>query len=194
MYPIMLNIDGKKCTVIGGGKVALRKAKKLLECGGDVTVISSGFTDGFDDFNTVGKEYEKSDLLGAFLITAATDDKELNRQITSDAREMKILAYAVDDAEYSDFILPASKTAGDITVAASTNGAYPFLAKRLRDEISRDIEFYNSLLPYLEECRKKILASDREDKKEILKSLVSDEMIELARKDIEAYKIKLTEI
>ena len=177
MYPIMLNIDNKKCVVVGGGTVALRKAKKLIDCGGNVTVISPEFTDGFDGFNKIQKEYEKTDLNGAFLVTAATDDKKLNRKITADAREMKILAYAVDDMSASDFILPASKTVGDITVAASTNGKYPFLAKRLCDEISENIEFYNSILPYLAEKRKQILASDRDDKKEQLRNLVSDEAL-----------------
>lgn len=178
----MLNIKGRKCVVIGGGKVALRKAQKLSECGGSVTVISPEFTDGFSEFNTIQKEYERTDLSGAFLVTAATDDKALNRQITADAREMKILAYAVDDAEASDFILPASKTVGDITVAASTNGKYPFLAKRLRDEISENIEFYNSILPYLAEKRNELLSSDADNKIELLKQLVSDETIEQAMK------------
>ena len=190
MYPIMLNINNKKCVVVGGGKVALRKAQKLIECDGTVTVISPEFTDGFGGFNTIQKEYEKTDLDGAFLVTAATDDKALNHKITADAREMKILAYAVDDADASDFILPASKTAGDITVAASTNGKFPFLAKRLRDEISENIEFYNSLIPYLAEKRKEILSSDAEDKKELLKQLVSDEAIENAVKIQRSYKRK----
>ncbi|MBR0027064.1 MAG: hypothetical protein IJP58_00265, partial [Clostridia bacterium] len=103
---------------------------------------------------------------------------ELNRQITADARKMKILAYAVDDAEVSDFILPASKTVGDITVAASTNGKYPYLAKRIRDEISDNIAIYNSILPYLAKERKKILASGTADKKGELKSLITDESIQ----------------
>ncbi|MBQ3463679.1 MAG: bifunctional precorrin-2 dehydrogenase/sirohydrochlorin ferrochelatase [Clostridia bacterium] len=178
MYPIMLNIDGRKCVVIGGGAVALRKANKLRECGGNVVVISPEFADGFEGFTTVKKEYERRDLEGAFVVTAATNDKELNRQITADAREMKILAYAVDDAEVSDFILPASKTVGDITVAASTNGKYPYLAKRIRDEISDNIAIYNSILPYLAKERKKILASDTADKKGELKSLITDESIQ----------------
>ena len=178
MYPIMLNIDGRKCVVIGGGAVALRKANKLRECGGNVVVISPEFADGFEGFTTVKKEYDRRDLEGAFVVTAATNDKELNRQITADAREMKILAYAVDDAEVSDFILPASKTVGDITVAASTNGKYPYLAKRIRDEISDNIAIYNSILPYLAKERKKILASGTADKKGELKSLITDESIQ----------------
>ncbi|MBR0089884.1 MAG: bifunctional precorrin-2 dehydrogenase/sirohydrochlorin ferrochelatase [Clostridia bacterium] len=178
MYPIMLNINNKKCVVVGGGAVALRKANKLRECGGNVVVISPEFADGFEGFTTVKKEYDRRDLEGAFVVTAATNDKELNRQITADARKMKILAYAVDDAEVSDFILPASKTVGDITVAASTNGKYPYLAKRIRDEISDNIAIYNSILPYLAKERKKILASDTADKKGELKSLITDESIQ----------------
>ena len=185
MYPIMLNIDGRKCVVIGGGAVALRKANKLRECGGNVVVISPEFADGFEGFTTVKKEYDRRDLEGAFVVTAATNDKELNRQITADAREMKILAYAVDDAEVSDFILPASKTVGDITVAASTNGKYPYLAKRIRDEISDNIAIYNSILPYLAKERKKILASDTADKKGKLKSLISDESIQELKNKID---------
>lgn len=178
----MLNINGRKCVVIGGGRVALRKAKKIRECGGSVTVVSPEFIDGFEEFITVKKKYGQSDLEGAFFVTAATDDRELNRKITADARGMNILAYAVDDAEVSDFILPASKTVGDITVAASTNGKFPFLAKRMRDEISENIEFYNSLIPYLTKKRKEILSADAENKKELLKQLVSDEVIERERK------------
>ncbi|MBQ3471075.1 MAG: NAD(P)-dependent oxidoreductase, partial [Clostridia bacterium] len=68
MYPIMLNIDGRKCVVIGGGAVALRKANKLRECGGNVVVISPEFADGFEGFTTFKKESDRRDLEGAFVV------------------------------------------------------------------------------------------------------------------------------
>jgi len=169
MYPVMLNLEGRRCVVVGGGRAALMKAARQRECGADVTVISPEFIERFEDFDTKTKKYESSDIKGAFLVTAATGDKVLNRKIAADARERGILIYAVDDPANSDIILPAAAREGDITVTVSTNGGYPYLAKKLRDKFAKEIIPYAALLPKLTAFRSEILKKASSDKHRILK-------------------------
>lgn len=193
MYPVMLNISGKKCVIIGGGKTALRKARKLAASGAAVTAVSPNFCGGFDCAEKIQKRYDKSDIIGAFLVIVATDNKSLNRQIAADAREKNILVSLADDAEHSDFISAASAAAGDLTVSVSTNGKLPLLAKRLCAEKSADIDFYNSILPLLEKYRQIIIANHGDTKQELINYMLSDEMLEIARRDTALFEDKIKE-
>ena len=74
MFPIMLNIRGRKCTVAGGGNVAVRMVKTLLKYGADVTAVSPVFKDGFPNVKRLEKEYSSSDIENSFLVIAATDN------------------------------------------------------------------------------------------------------------------------
>lgn len=189
----MLNIEGKKCTVIGGGKVALRKAKRLIEYGGAVTAIAIGFIDGFENISTIQKRYTPSDIENSFLVIAATNDKELNRQIAQDAKKLNILVSLADDSSASDFVFPASGGCGDITLSVSTDGKFPLLAKKLCADRSENLELYNSILPILEKYRQQIIAENRDTKKELLEYMISDEMLEDAKKDITLFEQKIKE-
>lgn len=187
MYPIMLNVQDRLCVIIGGGKVALRKAKKISESGAKVKVISADFIDGFKNFTTVRKEYSASDIDNAFLVIAATNNRELNKQIAKDARKSNILVSLADNADYSDFTFPAFVTEGDMTFAVSTNGKFPLLAKKLCSEKSDDISFYNSLIPVLEKYRN--IISD----KDILEFMISDEMLKKAKENIALFEQAIKE-
>jgi siroheme synthase-like protein len=193
MYPVMLNVENKLCTVIGGGKVALRKAKKLLSSGAKVKAVSPAFCGSFDGVEKVKKYYEPSDLSGSFLVIAATDDSALNRQIASDAKSQNILVSLVDDAELSDFISAASYSNQDITLAVSTNGKFPLLAKELCKIKSNDLDSISTILPLLEEYRIKIIENYGDSKKELLEYMLSDEIITCAKKDTELFKRKMEE-
>ena len=107
MFPIMLNIHGRKCTVAGGGNVAERKVKTLLKYGADVTAVSPVFKDRFPNVKRLEKEYSSSDIENSFLVIAATDNKEVNQTIYNDAKKRNILVSLSDDTEHSDFILPS---------------------------------------------------------------------------------------
>lgn len=194
MYPVMMNLKDKKCIVIGGGKTALRKAKKLTECGAEVTAVSPAFCDGFEELNIICKikEYDKNDLIGAFLSIAATDSREVNLKIREDAKALGILVSLADAPELSDFISPASRSDGGITVAVSTNGAFPLLSKKLCEIKSEDISLYSAILPLLEKCRRKITAENGDTK--VLNALISEEMLELAKKDIVLFEKRIEEI
>ena len=193
MYPVMLNIEGKECTVIGGGKVALRKAKKLKNCGGAVTVIAPEFVEGFDDIKTIRKYYTADDIKNSFLVIAATNDKELNLQIAKDAKSLNILVSLADDSGASDFVSPATATVGDITLSVSTNSKFPLLSKKLCTVKSADLEIYNSILPVLEKYRQQIISEKGDTKKDLLEYMISDEMLETARRDITLFEQKIKE-
>ncbi len=193
MYPVMLNIKGRKCTVIGGGSVALRKAKKLIACGADVTAVAKEFTSGFENIKTSQKPYDISDIENSFLVIAATDDKALNERISYDAKSKGILVSLADNAELSDFTSPASCSSGDITLAVSTGGKFPSLSKKLCEIKSKDLELYSSLLTILEKYRRIVLSENRDTKEKLLKFMVSDEMLEYAETSLDLFEQKIKE-
>jgi siroheme synthase-like protein len=159
-YPIMLNIKGKRCVVVGGGKVALRKIKVFLECGGKVTVISPALHQDLillaqdKGIRLIKRDYETRDLDGAFVVIAATDLEEINRNVAHEAKKRGILVNVVDDPGESDFIVPSFLRRGDLTIAISTGGTSPALAKKIRTKLEQDFgKEYGLLLPLIGEVR-----------------------------------------
>jgi siroheme synthase-like protein len=162
-YPIFLNLKGKKCVVVGGGKVALRKVKTLLNCGADVTVISpKPHAEISKLFKTkairlVRRNYEQGDLKGTALSIAATDVKKTNRKVAEEAKKNGTLVNVVDDPESSDFIIPSFFRRGDLSVAVSTSGLSPALAKKVRAKLEKNIGMeYAYLLSLIAEIRSEI--------------------------------------
>jgi precorrin-2 dehydrogenase/sirohydrochlorin ferrochelatase len=145
-YPVNLNIKGKLCVVIGGGRVAERKVKNLLICGGRVRVVSPDLTDRLSNWVSQGKmdylpsEYHASHLKGAFLVYAATSDRKVNAAIARDATKRRLLVNVADAPTESTFILPAVVRKREISIAVSTDGLSPAKSVRIRDRIKRFIE------------------------------------------------------
>jgi len=142
-YPICLRVKGRRCLVIGGGRVAERKVSGLLESGALVVVISPELTDRLRDLHEEGRidwqprGYQADDVTGFFLVMAATDDPLVQDQAQRDAERHQILLNVADVPEKCDFILPALVKRGPLSVAISTSGKSPALAKRLRRELQR---------------------------------------------------------
>ena len=145
-YPVNLNIKGRLCVVIGGGRVAERKVKNLLRCGGRVRVVSPDLTDLLSKWVSQGKmdytrsEYRASHLKGAFLVYAATSDRKVNAEIARDAARRRLLVNVADAPTESTFILPAVVRKREISIAVSTNGLSPAKSVRIRDRIKEFIE------------------------------------------------------
>lgn len=165
-YPIYLNVCDRKCIVIGGGEVALRKVQILLEYGAEVDVISPELAPELiklaqdNQISTFSREYKDGDLEKAFVVIAATDSDEINRQVAAEARRRSVLINVVDDAMYSDFIVPSVMRRGDITITVSTSGKSPALARKLRTQIERDIgEQYVPLTDLIAEVREEIIGA-----------------------------------
>jgi precorrin-2 dehydrogenase / sirohydrochlorin ferrochelatase len=140
-YAAHLDVRGRDCLVVGGGSVALEKAEGLLAAGARVTVVAPSIVDELLDLDVrfVHGAYRSSDLNGRFLVIAATSDNDVNRRVSRDAEERGLLCNVADVPELCNFILPAIHRAGPITIAVSTSGASPALAKRLRDQFAAQV-------------------------------------------------------
>ncbi len=144
LYPIFLELSGRKCVVVGGGKVASRKVARLLEAGADVTVVAPEVSPEIADLASQGRlrwlkrEYGSDVLADAFLAFAATDSPEVNRRVAQDARDAGALVN-VASGTGGDFMVPSVIRRGDLIVAIGTGGASPEVARRLRIMLEEEI-------------------------------------------------------
>ena len=162
-YPIFLNIQGKKCVVIGGGQVGLRKAKMLLQAGANVFVISKNphaeirKLSKRKAIHLIQRDYKAGDLKDAVIAIACTDVKEVNRKVADEAKKAGVLINVADDPERSDFITPSLFKRGNLTVAVSTAGVSPALAKKIRMRLEQTFgEEYSPLLSVIKEVRQEL--------------------------------------
>ena len=179
-YPILLNLKGKRCVVVGGGKVAERKALPLLKSGAKVTVISPECTERLKKENLrehikyISRKYKKGDLKNAFLVIAATDSNETNRKISEDA---PYLVNIVDMPLLCNFIVPSVVRRGPLTIAVSTSGISPSLARTIRKELEglygREFEKH---LNHIKKMRVRALREikDKKKRKRFLKDLAAE--------------------
>ncbi len=162
-YPLFLKINGKRCVVVGGGQVALRKVKALFEHGANVEVVSpdpcpelSKLAEG-GEVKLLRRHYQAGDLQGALVAIAATDDGQTNRQVVKEAKDKAVLVNVADDLENSDFILPSYVRRGDMTIAVSTAGVSPALARKIRSRLEEDFgDEYSSLVRLIGEVRAEV--------------------------------------
>lgn len=133
-FPFMIDIEGRRCLLVGGGEVARRKAEKLLPFGVRLEVCAHTACAALAPFHKY-REYLPSLLNGAAFVVAATDDGALNARVAEDCRARGILVNCADDRENCDFFFPALIARGNVTVGISTGGASPALAAALRARI-----------------------------------------------------------
>jgi precorrin-2 dehydrogenase/sirohydrochlorin ferrochelatase len=203
-YPIFLNIQGRKCLVIGGGKVALRKVKVLLEHGSDVKVISPVLCPELNQLAADGairaikRDYKSEDLQHAFIAIAATDDAKTNERVASEARRREILTNVVDDPKNSDFIVPSYFERGDIIIAVSTSGRSPALARKIRSQLETDFNAeYVQLAIIADEVRSKLKQQGITASSDAWQQVLSlNSLTELLRqgKNQEAEEVMLTQL
>lgn len=171
-FPIMIELENRKIAIIGGGKVAYRKALKFLEFNGDVTIISPEIIDEFKnlDIKIIHEDYKKEFLDGFDLVIAATNNKKLNLEISKDCKDKNIL-FNNSDSDRSDFVLPSIINSEGLIVSTSTNGRFPTLSKMVREDFEEKYKKYDDeFLDNLEILRKIVLEKDRENSKKIFKN------------------------
>lgn len=139
LYPIFLHLADKPCLVAGGGSVALSKARGLLAAGARVTVVAPRVLPALAKLKNLTvkrKFFSPRDLAGRFwLVMAATDDAALNSRIVSQARRRRLWACRADQGAEGDFMVPAVARRGPLTVAMSTGGLSPALARHAREKV-----------------------------------------------------------
>lgn len=203
-YPICLDLDGKSCVVIGGGRVAERKVLGLLSCAARVSVVSPELTEALLQqfkkglIHWVEREYRHGDLKHAFLVIAATDDEETQQRIFEEAGAHNILLNVVDVPGRCNFILPATVRQGDLIISVSTSGKSPALARKLRIELEKKYGAeYRVLVEILGAIRPDILASGlpQAENEKLFKLLLHNSITEWIRtKDWVSLEKHFTEV
>lgn len=180
MYPACLNLKGKKVTIIGGGKIAYRKATTLIKEECDLHIIAPHFIEEFKKLgpkvNPIYKCYEEGDCADSFLVIAATDDQQVNESIGFYCERANKLCNIVDNKALSNFIVPSSFKRGDLMIAVSTGGASPSLAAKIKNELEIQYdESYEELLHTHGRLRQKVLKTIKTEaeKKKILNHLAT---------------------
>ena len=186
---MFLKLEGKRCLVVGAGKVGEPKIGSLIDTGAHIHVIALQATERVHEWARDGKitlelrAFASEDLEGTFLAIVATASRDLNEFIYREAERRGILCNVVDVPEYCDFYYPAVVRRGDLQIAVSTSGQSPSLAQRIRQQLERQFgPGYAAVVAELGETRRLVLASDldRERKRELLHSLASREALEAA--------------
>lgn len=188
-YPVCLDIRNRDCLVVGGGAVASRKVKTLLECGANVTVISPEFSaelEGMDKENLllIRRPYAPSDVAGRFLLIGATDDEAENRKVSRDAEDNNILCNIADLPDACNFILPSIVKRGDLLLAISTCGNSPAFAKHLRKTLEKEFgEEYTEFLRLMGAVRKKLLETRHapEEHKPLFEALINQGLLAMIK-------------
>jgi precorrin-2 dehydrogenase len=184
LYMAALKLKGRRCLVVGGGDVGLEKVEGLLLCDGDVTVVAPEVVKELADYAQEGsihwerREFQDSDLDGAFLAVAATSDTDVNIAVSEGAERRAMLVNVVDVPPLCNFILPAIVRSGPLAIAISTAGASPALAKRMKREIADSYgEPYARLAVILNDHRgwAKGTLPTYQDRKEFFEGIVNGE-------------------
>lgn len=163
-YPIFLNLRGCPVVMIGGGAVAERKVNTLLKAGAEVTVISPSLTRRLAAWSVRGKikevrrPYRRGDLGRAVLAFTATDNREVNQAVAREAGKKKIFINVADQSSSEGFIVPALFTKKELTVAVSTGGKNPGMAKKIRDQLKSFFSSDKTLLMETQEKRRTLVA------------------------------------
>lgn len=190
LFPLFVSLEGKKVVVIGGGTIAERKIRTVLDCGAFVTVISPELTDGLNHlasdhkFIYMKRKYRNGDLTGAGLAFAAIDDSDVSEEIAKEALQRNVLLNVVDRPDHCSFMVPAVVRRGLLTIAISTGGASPAWARHIKNRLSGEfgdeyIRLLDALAQVREYCMKKI--DDPIRRREILMRLADESLLELAR-------------
>jgi len=139
-FPLFTNITGRRAVVVGGGKVAARRAKTLITCGAHVTVISPSFDPSLDEPGMEGvkrlsRPYRKGFMEGVALVVAATDDRNVNREVGLEAKKLGIPVSVADAPEECTFLFPSLVERDGVVAAISTGGRSPSLCRRLTNRL-----------------------------------------------------------
>jgi siroheme synthase-like protein len=189
-YPIFLDIEDRSVVIIGGGNVCARKAETMMNYGAKVTIVSPEFTEEIEQWGAAGKltmrrkRYEETDLDGANIVIASTDDTATNERIAADCRRRRIPVNVVDVTPLCEFIVPAIIDKGSVTLAVSTGGKSPALARTLKEDLQRMVgpEYaeVNDALGTLRDAAKRTLPTDV-DRKRFFDGIIARGILDMLR-------------
>lgn len=189
-YPIFVRAAGRDCLVVGGGAVAEQKVRGLLDAGAAVTVVSPTLTRTLEEMADRGaidcrrRPYEEGEASRFFIVFAATGRADVDHTIATDAAASGALLNVVDRPELCDFISPGVVARDDLTIAISTSGTSPAMARRLRRKLEEEIgPEYGLALRLLGRLRGRLKEIDMPagERSRIFNGLVESPLLELLR-------------
>lgn len=199
-YMVCLNVNRKPCLVIGGGEVARRKAATLSDCGGLVTVISPKVDPIIEymvqqnELQWIAREFETVDITDQYMVViAATDNREVNHQISRICLEQRILCNVVDQPDEGSFIVPSTVERGPLTIGISTSGISPTLASSIRQELEMAYgEEYGTFLEFMSTVRQQVidLFPLPKQRQKIFDRMISSRAISLLRSGMKEAALK----
>jgi precorrin-2 dehydrogenase len=187
-YPANLIVAGRRCVVVGAGRIAARKIEALLAAGADVRVVAPEIGSEVrawadkGDLEVVERAFEPADVDGAWLVTSATGDPDVDHAVFLAGDERRVWVNAADDPANCSFTLMSVVRRGDIVVTVGTGGRSPALAAwlktRFEDELGPE---YETLLDLLSEAREELRATGRSSEEVDWRHAIDSGMLELIR-------------
>jgi siroheme synthase-like protein len=196
LYPVGLVVRGRRCLVVGGGRVAARKVRSLLECGAAVTMVAPEAHEALGLLSEAGaiaaidgppldvqlRPYAPGEAAGYRLVITATGDPEVDGAVHADAEAAGVWVNSADDPEHCSFVLPAVWRDGPVTIAVSSEGQSPALSTWLRSQVASSVGPGTGLLAeLLGEARRKVQAAGRSTDEVDWQCLLRGPLIELVR-------------
>lgn len=166
-YPVSLDVDGRSCLVVGGGRIAAHKARTLIECGALVTVIAPSLAPEMEELcdrllAVERRAYASGDAARFRLVMTATGRADVDGAVYADAEAAGVWVNSADDRAHCSFILPAVHRDGAVTIAVSTGGLSPALSSWLRDRLASECgEGLGALVAMIGEARAELKRSGR---------------------------------
>ena len=161
-FPFFIEIKDKKCLVVGGGMVALRKIEKLLPFGVDITVVSPAFCaeiEGMEGIQRIQRKFEAQDMEGMLFVIGATDDEAVNGEISALCQSKNIPVNIVDDPKKCNFFFPALVKKGEFVAGFSSGGGSPLAAQYIRKKVEEAVpEGFDKVVDVLSGIREKVKA------------------------------------
>ncbi|MFM8304631.1 MAG: bifunctional precorrin-2 dehydrogenase/sirohydrochlorin ferrochelatase [Actinomycetota bacterium] len=188
-YPVNLLVQGRRCVVVGAGRIAARKIDALVEAGADVHVIAP---DAVEEIRTAHEDgrltwhargFAASDLDDAWLATTATSDPDVNRAVFVAGEARRVFVNSADDPQNCSFTLMSLVRQGDLVVTVGTGGRSPALATFLRNHVRDEMgPEYSVLLDVLSEARETMRAGGRSSEDADWQAAIDSGMLDLIRR------------
>lgn len=158
-FPLFVDLRDRRCVVVGGGRLALRKAELIAKAGARITVVAPKIGERLADIanETILRDFTAADVNDAALVIGATDDPSVNRAVSEAARKQNVPVNVVDDAELSNVIFPSIVDRSPLVIAISSGGASPVLLRQLRTRLEAMIpSSYGRLAEFAGRLRKRV--------------------------------------
>ncbi|MBN1435997.1 MAG: bifunctional precorrin-2 dehydrogenase/sirohydrochlorin ferrochelatase [Sedimentisphaerales bacterium] len=191
LYPIFIDLSNRQVVVIGGGNIATHKVQSLLATKAEIVVIAPQLTTELQQLaqqnriTTHQRPYQSGDLDSAHLVICATNQPDINQRVRADADAIRVFCNVVDDPQHCSYYTPSVAQQGPLTLAVSTTGICPSLAKRLRQQLQQQFgPQYAKLLLTLDQLRRQLkdqLPHDPQKRKTIIEAFL-DQALPLAEK------------